>query len=110
MQAVLKALGLILGPLLLSVPAGASTIVASPIQGGLEDAILASSPGDTILVSPGVYPREDGGSINHRLTIIGFGGAEMNEIRTCWDLCQGFALGVMPGVHDVVIRGLTFTK
>jgi hypothetical protein len=85
-----------------------ATLVAYPPQ-GIVDAVRSSSPGDTILVSPGTYFNETGGVIRHPLTIIGVGGAEANEIGVCFALCQPFLFSVDYGVQDVLIEGLTMT-
>lgn len=98
--------GVIAGLVLMSPAVNAATIVAYPPQ-GICPAVLASSPGDTILVSPGTYGPELGVVIQHPLTIIGIGGSEMNEIGICYDLCAGFLFRI--DVQDVVIEGLTLT-
>lgn len=85
-----------------------ATLVAYPPQ-GIANAVQNSSPGDTILVSPGTYFGETGGVIRHPLTIIGVGGAEANEIGVCFALCLPFLFSVDYGVQDVLIEGLTMT-
>jgi hypothetical protein len=59
---------------------------------------------------PGVYPQESGASITHPLTIIGIGGASMNEIQVCSDLCHSIMFDVEATAGSVTIDGLTLTR
>ena len=77
---------------------------------GIAIAIEGSSPGDTVLVNPGVYTWEWGVRITHSLTIIGVGGASDNEIRICPDTCPEAFLDVQPQVGPVFIQGLTMKR
>ena len=77
---------------------------------GVAEAIAESSPGDSILVHPGIYTFEIGVAIAHSLTIIGVGGASDNEVRICTDLCPGAFLNVQSQAGLVLIQGLTLTR
>lgn len=90
-------------------PTQARVLTAFPPQ-GIGPTVLASEPGDTVLVSPGIYGPESGVQIVHDLTIIGEGGAGLNEVRVCASAsCPLYLFQVRPGV-DATIEGLTITK
>jgi len=97
--------------LILTLPPAAEseTIVVQPPQ-TISTAIVSSSPGDSILVMPGIYPQESGAAITHPLTIIGIGGASMNEVQVCYDLCHGIMFDVRATAGSVIIDGLTLTR
>jgi hypothetical protein len=86
----------------------ANTITVSPPQ-GISSAVLMSSPGDTILVSPGTYIAECGSTIIHPLTIIGVGGADANDVRVDGE-CNFRLFDVLQTAGTVSIQGLAITR
>ena len=78
-------------------PASARTIVVSPGPGALSAAVRAAAPGDTIVVTAGVY-AEPTIVIDRTLTLLGRPGAILDGARS------GGILRVT--ANDVVIRGL----
>ena len=92
-------------------PAQAKTIVAHPGINAIGYAVEASSPGDSVLVMPGVYPYEIGVDIHHSLTILGVGGASTNQVEICSDLCLTYLFKIEAGAGSVVnIEGLNITR
>jgi hypothetical protein len=91
--------------LLVVSPASGAVINVYP-PNGFTMGVLTSSPGDTILVNPGTYV-EGGANVSHPLTIIGVGGAEMNNMRVTGSFATWLLRAV--GATVVSVEGLTVT-
>jgi len=81
-----------------------------PALNAISDAVEQSAPFDTILVSPGFYPRELGAPCPHPISVIGVGGSAANEIRLCSEMCGGALIAFFSNAAGLsIVEGLNVT-